>query len=297
MEIWLWALVGFLFILVLLLAGKIVLFRKAARELAESFADKLITGTNTLLDLPCRDKEMLRLAHSLNMQLRKLREERHRFCQGDAELKHAIMNISHDLRTPLTAICGYLDLLKREELTEEAKRYLSVIESRTTVLKQLTEELFSYSIILSAAEIKKETVVLNDVLEEGLAAYYAAFRQRNITPEIHIPEKKVVRQLDRKLLSRIVANLLSNVLKYSDGDLEVLLEETGEIVFINTASQLDEILAGRLFDRFYTVETGRNATGLGLSIARTLAEQMGGRMKAQYRDGKLMIYLQFLNEI
>ncbi len=297
MEIWLWALVGFLFILVLLLAGKIVLFRKAARELAESFADRLITGTNTLLDLPCRDKEMLRLAHSLNMQLRKLREERHRFCQGDAELKHAIMNISHDLRTPLTAICGYLDLLKREELTEEAKRYLSVIENRTTVLKQLTEELFSYSIILSAAEIKKETVVLNDVLEEGLAAYYAAFRQRNITPEIHIPEKKVVRQLDRKLLSRIVANLLSNVLKYSDGDLEVLLEETGEIVFINTASQLDEILAGRLFDRFYTVETGRNATGLGLSIARTLAEQMGGRMKAQYRDGKLMIYLQFLNEI
>lgn len=297
MEIWLWALVGFLFILVLLLAGKIVLFRKAARELAESFADRLITGTNTLLDLPCRDKEMLRLAHSLNMQLRKLREERHRFCQGDAELKHAIMNISHDLRTPLTAICGYLDLLKREELTEEAKRYLSVIENRTTVLKQLTEELFSYSIILSAAEIKKETVVLNDVLEEGLAAYYAAFRQRNITPEIQMPEKKVVRQLDRKLLSRIVANLLSNVLKYSDGDLEVLLEETGEIVFINTASQLDEILAGRLFDRFYTVETGRNATGLGLSIARTLAEQMGGRMKAQYRDGKLMIYLQFLNEI
>ncbi len=297
MEIWLWALVGFLFILVLLLAGKIVLFRKAARELAESFADRLITGTNTLLDLPCRDKEMLRLAHSLNMQLRKLREERHRFCQGDAELKHAIMNISHDLRTPLTAICGYLDLLKREELTKEAKRYLSVIENRTTVLKQLTEELFSYSIILSAAEIKKETVVLNDVLEEGLAAYYAAFRQRNITPEIQMPEKKVVRQLDRKLLSRIVANLLSNVLKYSDGDLEVLLEETGEIVFINTASQLDEILAGRLFDRFYTVETGRNATGLGLSIARTLAEQMGGRMKAQYRDGKLMIYLQFLNKI
>lgn len=297
MEIWLWALVGFLFILVLLLAGKIVLFRKAARELAESFADRLITGTNTLLDLPCRDKEMLRLAHSLNMQLRKLREERHRFCQGDAELKHAIMNISHDLRTPLTAICGYLDLLKREELTEEAKRYLSVIENRTTVLKQLTEELFSYSIILSAAEIKKETVVLNDVLEESLAAYYAAFRQRNITPEIQMPEKKVVRQLDRKLLSRIVANLLSNVLKYSDGDLEVLLEETGEIVFINTASQLDEILAGRLFDRFYTVETGRNATGLGLSIARTLAEQMGGRMKAQYRDGKLMIYLQFLNKI
>lgn len=297
MEIWLWALVGFLFILVLLLAGKIVLFRKAARELAESFADRLITGTNTLLDLPCRDKEMLRLAHSLNMQLRKLREERHRFCQGDAELKHAIMNISHDLRTPLTAICGYLDLLKREELTEEAKRYLSVIENRTTVLKQLTEELFSYSIILSAAEIKKETVVLNDVLEESLAAYYAAFRQRNITPEIQMPEKKVVRQLDRKLLSRIVANLLSNVLKYSDGDLEVLLEETGEIVFISTASQLDEILAGRLFDRFYTVETGRNATGLGLSIARTLAEQMGGRMKAQYRDGKLMIYLQFLNKI
>ncbi len=295
MEIGVWILIGALFLIVILLAIKVYLLRRAAREIAEGFADRLTTGTNTLLDLSSRDKEMRRLADSINQQLRRLRRERHRFCQGDAELKHAIMNISHDLRTPLTAICGYLDLLKREELTAEAERYLAVIENRTTVLKQLTEELFHYTIILSASEVKKESVALNDVLEESLAAYYAALKQRHIIPEIQIPEKKVVRQLDRKLLSRVFANLLSNALKYSDGDLEVTLSEAGEIVFANTASRLNEVLAGRLFDRFYTVEAGRSSTGLGLSIARTLVEQMEGNMEAQYKDGRLRIRLWFQN--
>ncbi len=293
MEIWLWALLGILLVFIIALVIKLYLLRKAARELAEGFADRMATGSNTLLDLSCRDKEMLFLADSINKQLRKLRRERHRFYQGDTELKHAIMNISHDLRTPLTAICGYLDLLKREELKADAKRYLSVIENRVIVLKQLTEELFGYSIILSAVEIKKESVALNDILEESIAGYYVALKQRNIVPKIQMPESKVVRLLDRKLLSRVFSNLLSNALKYSDGDLEVILLENGEIAFVNTASGLNEVLVGRLFDRFYTVEAGRGSTGLGLSIARTLMEQMEGSIEAQYKDGKLRVYLRF----
>lgn len=106
---------------------------------------------------------------------------------GDRELKEAVTNISHDLRTPLTAICGYLDLLEREDKSEAATRYLSLIENRVQALKQLTEELFRYSVILSTAnDMNLEAVNINGVLEESVAAFYVALTERGITP--HDPD-------------------------------------------------------------------------------------------------------------
>ena len=86
-------------------------------------------------------------------------------------------------------------------------------------------------------------------------------------------------------------------MKYSDGDFIVAMDEDGNITFANTAHNLDAVTVGRLFDRFYTVEVSRNATGLGLSIAKLLVERMGGTIDAQYKEGKLKISLVFRNEI
>lgn len=108
MEIWLWASIGFMAMIILILLAKIHILQKAAKEIETAFADRLSTDTNTLIDISSRNKYMRSLAKQINTELRKLRLERHRFQQGDAELKNAITNISHDLRTPLTAICGYL---------------------------------------------------------------------------------------------------------------------------------------------------------------------------------------------
>lgn len=102
-----------------------------------------------------------------------------------------------------------------------------------------------------------------------------------------------MRLLDRTALSRIYSNLLQNALKYSDGDLNIELTESGGITFSNTAAELTEVQVGRLFDRFYTVEAARNSTGLGLSIARTLVEQMHGTISARYEDNKLFIHILF----
>ena len=130
-------------------------------------------------------------------------------------------------------------------------------------------------------------------LEESLADFYAALAQRGITPEISIPEMPVVRQLDRAALSRILGNVLSNALKYSDGDLSVALLDTGELIFANTASALDEVQVGRLFDRFYSVESARNSTGLGLSISKLLTERMDGTITADFERPKFRIRLIF----
>lgn len=294
MEVWLWVLVGSLAVLCIALLAKIWILQNAAKEIEAAFVDKLITDTNTLVDISTNDRAMRSLANSINVQLRRLYAERHRFRQGDMELKNAVTNISHDLRTPLTAIFGYLDLLETEEDKETAKRYLVIIKDRAELLEKLTRELFQYSVILTTQEtMKKEPVVLNAVLEESIAAFYTVLSERGITPNISMPEKKVIRFLDYSALSRIFSNLLNNAIKYSDGDLDILLQETGEITFSNIAYGLDVVSVGKLFDRFYTLEAARNSTGLGLAITKSLTESMNGEVSVDYKNGRLNIHILF----
>lgn len=294
MNTWLWAVIGILFLVIVLLLAKLYLLQKAVKEIQEAFADRLTTDTNTLIDLSCRDRHVLKLANTINTELRKLRTERHRFQQGDAELKNAVTNISHDLRTPLTAIYGYLELLEQEQTPENTKRYLNIIKNRVELLNQLTEELFRYAVIItSKSDLMKAPVVLNHVLEESIAAFYTDLSKRHITPSIQIPATQVIRKLDAAALSRVFANLFNNALKYGDGDLEIMLSETGKITFINTATQLNQVQVGKLFDRFYTVETARKSTGLGLAIAKTLVEQMQGSIWAEYQNNRLSICIFF----
>lgn len=236
---------------------------------------------------------MRRLAESINRQLRQLRRERRRFQQGDLELKEAVTNISHDLRTPLTAICGYLDLLEQEEKSQNVQRYLSQIEDRTRALRQLTEELFCYSVLSSSREDPNEKVDLCRFLEESLLSFYGAMRQKGIHPEIEMPDEKVERMLSPSAVSRVFGNIVSNALKYSDGDLRVMMDTNGTVTFSNSCKTMDPVTVGRLFDRFYTVETAHNSTGLGLSIARLLTERMGGTIQAHYREGRLTITVSF----
>ncbi|WP_302759615.1 sensor histidine kinase [Amedibacillus dolichus] len=292
--LWLWLFISGLILVIISLFIKIHLLRKSAKEIECSFSERLLTDSNTLIDISSNDKRMRHLANEINIQLRKLRDERRKFQLGDLEVKAAMTNISHDLRTPLTAICGYLDLLEQEEKSETVNRYTAVIRNRTEMLKQLTEELFRYSVILASAEaLKIEPVVINNVLEESIASFYTILKEKQISPKIIIPQKKIVRNLDRSALSRIFANLLNNAVKYSNGDLEVTLSENGEIRFINHASDLSEIEVGKLFDRFYTVNNARNSTGLGLSISKALVEKMNGTISAEYHDGMLTICIRF----
>ncbi len=290
----LWAAVALLGLAVLGLVLYVLTLRRSLGEIGEQVKEKLETDTNTLLSVSSGDPAVRKLAAELNVQLRALRDERRRLQNGDAELKEAVTNMSHDLRTPLTAISGYLDLLEQEDLPDPAARYFAVIRERADALSALTEELFRYSVVTAASEEPAlEDVCLNTVLEESLAAFYGAFTAAGITPLISIPEERVVRRLDRTALRRVFGNVLSNALKYSSGDLSVFLSPEGSVTFGNSAPGLDPVQAQRLFDRFYTVSSARNSTGLGLSIAKFLTQRMGGGIRADYREGKLTIFLDF----
>lgn len=287
--------IGILLLIIFALSAKIYFLCKSTQEIAEVFRDRLTADTNTLIDISTRDPYMRKLASEINIQLRLLRKERHRYQQGDLELKEAVTNISHDLRTPLTAISGYLDLLEREEKRETTQRYLSHIQNRTEVLKNLTEELFRYSVVTSLQDLKPERMDVVRTLEESLLSFYGAMQEKGIRPHIELPEEPVWRQLDAGAVNRIFSNIISNALKYSDGDLSVVMEPDGSITFSNTSQALNTVAVGKLFDRFYTVEASRNSTGLGLSIAKILTERMGGSISASYFDKKLYITITFTN--
>lgn len=305
MESFVWVSETILICIIVILLIKIYLLRKAAGEIEEGVEWILMTKTNMLLSISSHDKQMQKLAAGLNRALRELREKRHRYEQGDLKLKEAVANISHDIRTPLTTVCGYLDLAKQElsqalsqapeqESLKTIGRYLEIMANRAAVLKQLTEELFRYAVVTSAVQdVVREEVILNHVLEESISVYYASLKDNNITPVINMPPNAVKCRLNKNMISRIIGNIIGHAIKYSDGDLQITLSEKGEMLFANHASGLDEIQAGKLFDRFYTVHTASKSTGLGLSIAKQFTEQMGGTIDARYREGVLYIRLIF----
>ncbi len=294
MELLLMLAVTILLFIVCCLLIKVVMLRKACVDIADSFVKHIETETNTLIDVPTRDKKAVYLANTVNVQLKKLMQQRRKYQDGDRELKEAVTAISHDLRTPLTAIFGYLNLLEEEEKSDNAARYISYINERTQALKQLTEELFRFSVIMATDdEMTMEEVDLNGALEESVASFYASLIEKKITPVIRLPEKRVLCSANKDALSRVFGNIINNALKYSDGDLEIVLEENGTVTFSNAASGLDEVLVGKLFDRFFTVEAARSSTGLGLTIAKTLVEQMGGEIDAAYGKGRLSIRIKF----
>ena len=287
-----WVLAAGFALLALGLGWKVALLRHGIKGLRRDLVERRGQDTNTLLSLPCRDRELRRLASALNQELRALRQERLRYQQGDKELKEAVVNISHDLRTPLTAISGYLQLLQGQDLPPDARRYLEQIGGRTQAMKRLTEELFRYSVVVSEENLAREPVDLRRAVEEALLSFYGALEGRGIEPQVRLPEEKVERLLDPAAVNRVLGNILTNALKYSAGDLEVTLEESGRLTFSNSAPGLDPVAAGRLFDRFYTVEAARNSTGLGLSIAKELTQRMGGEMGAELHNGRLTVWLE-----
>lgn len=281
-------------IVIVVLLMKIYTLRKAADEIRTEFAKRLDTDTNVGIDISTADKAMRRLAMDIDAQLRRLRKAHIRYERGDKELKDAVTNIAHDLRTPLTAIYGYLDLLQKEEVSEPIQRYLGIIGNRIDAMTQLTEELFKYSVLLSVpVDESRDTVTLNHAIEECVAAHYGMLKAHGIVPDIRLPDALILRRLNRIALSRILGNILTNAVKYSDGDLCIQLTSNGAILFQNHAKQLDTVHVGRLFDRFYTVENGQNGTGLGLSIAKMLTEQMGGSIEASKAEDVFTVALTF----
>lgn len=278
----------------ILLIAKIYFLKKTIKEINNSFDYILKSDTNNIISVTSEDKDLKQLANTLNKELKDLRGKQLQYENGNQELKRLITDISHDLRTPLTAINGYIELLEEEQLSQKQNEYVKIIDGKTEELTSLTEQLRDLSVGIDLErKSKKELCCINDFLEEIIASYYNSFKEKNITPNINICEKKIYKNIDKDMIIRVFENLISNIIKYSDSNCNIILQEDGKIYFINKASKLDVTTVRKIFDRYYTVENMKKYSGLGLSIAKQLVEINGGRITAKYIKGELYIEILF----
>ena len=279
-----------LFLICIFLAVKLYVIKQSIKEIEKSFSKILRTDTNNTIAISSSDKDIKNLTINLNNNLSELRGQKLQYKNGNQELKKIITNISHDLRTPLTAIKGYVDLIEQEKLSNNQKKYLKVIQKKSNELTELTGQLFEYTKLIDIdVKIKKEECCINEILEETLVSYYSIFKEQNIIPNISICSTKVYKIVNKISIIRVFENILSNVIKYSNGDLKVEMQENGTITFSNKATSLDETTVQKIFDRYFSVENAKESTGIGLSIAKQLVELNNGSIKAEYVNGYLII--------
>lgn len=293
MSIWF-----YLFLIVLCLSIflilKIIIMKNEINNIGKSISSIINTDTNNLITISTNDSELKKLANVLNKSLKELRQLELEYKNGNQELKSSITNISHDLRTPLTAIRGYLDLMDNNILPKKQIKYLKIIDSKVNDLTELTEQLFDFSKCIDIQnEIKKENICINDILEDSLASFYSLFKEHNITPNIDICKDKVIRLLNENMLKRIFENIISNAIKYSERDFKVKMFDDGTIEFSNKTDKLDQVSLEKIFDRYYTVRNAKKSNGIGLSIAKQLVNLSDGKITAKYENGYLIIQVKF----
>ena len=272
---------------------KLFIIKKTIREIEKSFTYILESDTNNIVTISSLDKDIKNLTINLNKNLVELRKQKLQYKNGNQELKKIITNISHDLRTPLTALKGYIDLIKQEKLSDNQKKYLKIIQKKSDEITELTGQLFEFSKIVDTLEnninIKKEECCINEILEETLVNFYSIFKEKSIIPTIKITDKKMYKTINKVSIVRIFENILSNVTKNSNGNFKVEMNEDGIITFSNKATSLDATTVQKIFDRYFSVENAKESTGIGLSIAKQLVELNNGTIKAAYNDGYLII--------
>lgn len=289
MSVWFYLFI-LAFSIVLFLLIRILLIKNEIKNIGKSLNEILKSDTNRLITISLNAKFLKDLTITLNKSLKELRQLELEYKNGNQELKASITNISHDLRTPLTAIRGYLELMHYENLNNKQRKYLEIMDRKVKDLTELTEQLFNFSKTQDLQkEIKKEFVSINNILEETLVSFYGVFKEQNLTPKIEICDEKVMRELNENIVKRIFENIISNAIKYSEKDFFVKMDPKGTIEFSNKTSKLDSISLEKIFLRYYTVHNAKKANGIGLSIAKQLVELSGGQIEAKYEKGYLII--------
>lgn len=285
----------------LLLAAvvKIVLYKRNLRALSREFKMLILEEGNGELHLGSPSSDMEKFLEVFHSYMEKTRENQLSVKKKEQELKDEIANISHDLRTPLTSMKGYLRLLEDKDITEEErKNYLAVIERKTEQLQYLVEQLYEYTNLRDKAEaLCLEKTELYGFFCNQILNYYHDFETKGI--QVQLPKEQQCEVLaDKQSLERIFANMIGNALKYGKDYWKIEIENTNSTVkmmFQNPANGLTEEEVSHLFERFYMQEQSRTVggSGLGLTIAKMLMESMGGDMTAKLEAEELRFELQF----
>lgn len=282
-------------ILVFILIAYIAFIQKQLRSINRQLDKRLSENTRQPLTIDLFNKTINKLAININLCLKLEEKQRLEGIREQKQFKELISNISHDLRTPLTAIKGYQQLLEKETLSNTQLEKLHTAQKYTDELGDLIEHFFEYSYLITArVEPSLEKINLTNLAIDCVLSYIGIFEEKNIS--VNIEETPPIYVLgDKNMLTRVIENLLNNCAKHSLGDIDVKIESKSKarITFINPVNPNININVDKLFHRFYTGDSTRNkSTGLGLSIVEFLVEQMNGDVGAYLDKNKIAIFFE-----
>ena len=288
----------FLMTLIIILIAIIIGYKREFKRINNEIINNLDEYIN--IKTKSTDKDIENLVESINLifdSRQKIVAEKNK---NEEKIRESISNMSHDLRTPLTSIMGYLQMIKSEKSSEaDKKEYMDIVEKRTKSLQQLISSFYDLSRMEgNEYNFNYKKVNLSSILCENIAVFYNDFRNNNIEPIIEIDENVKDIISDDGAINRIFSNLITNMIKHGENFVKITLRQENDVIiteFINKATRLTQENVDKLFDRFYTVDNSRSDknTGLGLYITKILVEKLGHKIDAELKENLLSIKIEW----
>lgn len=291
--------IGFLLLIIFIQTFLLWKYQRQVKDICRQLAFLLKHDSNMPITRDIDFGSIGKLADLLNEYLASKRREHAQYRKKEKIISDTYTNLSHDIRTPLTSLDGYFQLLEECGSADDRQRYLTVIRERIESLKEMLEELFTFT------KLKNETCLLEltrccitQILKETVFSYYEDWTKLGIEPEILIAEERLYLLGNPPALRRIIQNILKNAVEHGEKKIKIALYSEGKQILLAVSNQVthpEQIDVTMIFERFYKADEARSrtSTGLGLAIAKELALRMAGEIKADLTEDIFCIVIRF----
>ena len=295
-----------MYIIIGILAGIIILqsiimwkYQRQVKDICRQLAFLMKHDSNMLIHREFDLGGIGMLSDRLNDLLELRRKEKQYYQEKETLIADTYTNLSHDIRTPLTSLDGYFQLMEACENVEEQRRYLSIIHERIHSLNEMLEELFMFTKLKNESyRLELTSCCINRILKETVFSYYDDWVRREIQPDIQITEEQLYIDGNKQGLSRIIQNVIKNGLDHGEKKIRIVLKREQNQAVLRISNQVtasEQIDIEHVFDRFYKADAARSktSTGLGLSIAREFVRRMNGEIGAKIEENEFIVEMRF----
>lgn len=286
-------------IVVVLQAWMIGNYRRQMKSICRQLSFLMKKDSNMLLTGDVRIGGLGTLLDTLNAYLMVQRKKERAYQEKEKTIANTYTSLSHDIRTPLTSLDGYFQLLETSDTGEEQKKYITIIQDRIKSLKDMLEELFTFTKLKNASfQLELSKCCINQMVKDTIFSYYDEWMEKEITPHISIAEKNYYMQGNEQAIRRVLQNIIKNGLDHGEKEVDISLQERDKKIVIEIKNKVyhpENIDITQVFTQFYKADMARSKTssGLGLSIAKEFVLQMHGDISARIEEEKFCVCIQF----
>lgn len=293
-----WIIIG-LCIVTALQAWMIGTYRRQMKNICRQLSFLMKKDSNMLLTGDVRIGGIGKLLDTLNDYLLVQRKKERYYQEKEKTIANTYTSLSHDIRTPLTSLDGYFQLLETSDTEEEQKKYITIIQDRIKSLKDMLEELFTFTKLKNASfQLEVSKCCINQMVKDTIFSYYDEWMEKEIQPHISITDTLLYMQGNEQAIRRVLQNIIKNGLDHGEKEVDISLQEMEQKIVIEIKNKVyhpENIDITQVFTQFYKADMARSKTssGLGLSIAKEFVLQMHGEISARIEEEKFCVCIQF----